>query len=82
MLRLNDSALDAMIDKGHTIVNEDDRVKAYKDIQRYLAAQLYGIAGFPGWYAYTMVQPWVRNWSINTGYGVGTEILSKLWLAK
>jgi peptide/nickel transport system substrate-binding protein len=82
VLRLKDSTLDAMIDKGRTIVNEDDRVKAYKDIQRYLAAQLYGIAGFPGWYAYTMVQPWVRNWSVNTGYGVGTEIFSKLWLAR
>lgn len=80
VLRLNDQTLDAMIDKGRTILNEDERVKAYKDIQKYLALKLYGIAGFPGWFAYTAIQPWLRNWSVNTGYGVGSEVFSKLWL--
>jgi ABC-type transport system substrate-binding protein len=82
VLRLKDSTLDAMIDKGRTTLDENERVKAYKDIQKYLALQLYGIAGFPGWFAYTAVQPWVKNWSVNTGYGVGSEVFSKLWLER
>jgi peptide/nickel transport system substrate-binding protein len=82
VVRVKDPTLDAMIDKGRTILNEDDRVKAYKDIQKYLAEQLYGIAGFPGWFAFTAVQPWIKNWTANAGYGSGTEVFSKLWLEK
>jgi peptide/nickel transport system substrate-binding protein len=75
-----DPTLDAMIDKGRTIVDENERVKAYKEIQQYLAKQLYGIAGFPGWFTPTMVQPWVKNWTVNAGNGIGTEVFAKLWL--
>jgi peptide/nickel transport system substrate-binding protein len=38
---LNDPTYDAMVDKERTIVNDDDRVKAVDDIQKYLAKQLY-----------------------------------------
>jgi hypothetical protein len=27
-----------------------------------------------------MVQPWVKNWTINAGNAVGTEVLAKLWI--
>src|ERR1700730_1208331 len=32
---INDPALDAMIDKERTLVNDDDRLKAVQDIQKY-----------------------------------------------
>ena len=37
--RLNDPALDVMIDEQRALVNEDERVKAVLDIQRHLAEQ-------------------------------------------
>jgi len=69
-----------MIDKGRTIVDENERVKAYKDIQQYLAKQLYGIAGFPGWFQPLVIQPWVKNWTVNAGNAIGTEVIAKLWI--
>jgi peptide/nickel transport system substrate-binding protein len=80
VIRLRDTSLDAMIDKGRAIVSEDDRVKAYIDIQKYIAAQLYCISDFPDWDTFHVVQPWVNNWNVTLSYGWGTEVYSKVWL--
>ncbi|HTE86851.1 MAG TPA: ABC transporter substrate-binding protein, partial [Dehalococcoidia bacterium] len=37
-MHVTDPQIDAGIDKARTVLNEDDRIKAYKDVQRYIAA--------------------------------------------
>lgn len=58
---LNDPAYNALVDKTRTLVNEDERVKATLDAQKYLASKVYGVAGNPNGLVYTMLQPRVRN---------------------
>jgi ABC-type dipeptide transport system, periplasmic component len=43
---LSDADLDAQITKARALVNDADRVKAYIDIQKYLADKMYTVAGF------------------------------------
>jgi peptide/nickel transport system substrate-binding protein len=77
---VRDSALDAMIDKARATVNEDDRVKAYFEAQRYVADRVYTVAGLPQPYIYTMAGPRVRNYQHSLSYAVATETYSKVWL--
>ena len=80
--RVKDPTLDAMIDKGRTIVNADERLKAYKDIQKYIANQMYTVSGQPQGYSYTAVHPWVRNYQYSNTLGQATETYAKVWLSK
>ncbi|HTE85319.1 MAG TPA: ABC transporter substrate-binding protein, partial [Dehalococcoidia bacterium] len=77
--KLNDPALDSMIDKQRTIVNEDDRLKACLDIQRYLAEKMYGVSTV-GTYNWAFVSPRVQNYQWTSGTGRPMETYSKLWL--
>lgn len=77
---IKDLTLDSMIDKARTVVNEDDRVKAYKDIQAYMADKIYGINGFAGGFGNQFVQPEIRNFSAG-GNLLGTDNLAKLWIS-
>ena len=78
---LNDSALDTMIDKARTLVNEDERLKAYLEIQRYIAEKLYVVTtgSTP---VFIMVQPHVQNFNPGTQSGEVAETYTKLWLAQ
>jgi peptide/nickel transport system substrate-binding protein len=80
--RINDPTLDAMIDKARTVLNEDERVKAYKDIQLYIVDKMYTVAGLPQSRVHTLVQPWVQNFQFGVPAGVATESYAKLWIAK
>jgi ABC-type transport system substrate-binding protein len=77
---LSDPTLDSMIDKQRTLVNEEERVKAVHDIQRYLAEQLY-VPSTVGSYRYEFIQPRVRNYSYSNELGKHTEMYAKIWLA-
>ena len=80
--RVKDSALDAMIDKQRTLVNDDDRLKAVLDIQHYLAEKMYAVPGVDG-YRRIAVQPWIRNYSSShLSPAQFTETHSKVWLQK
>jgi peptide/nickel transport system substrate-binding protein len=76
---LNDPAYDAMVDKQRTIVNEDERVKAVQDIQKYVAENMYAVSTV-GSYRWELVQPRVRNYSYSDSYGFYTENYAKAWL--
>lgn len=78
--RVHDSAIDAMIAKERTIVNDEERLKAVLDIQRYIAGQMYTLAGLPHGYTYTLVSPKVSNYLSGETYGVGTSTWAQLWL--
>jgi peptide/nickel transport system substrate-binding protein len=76
---LSDPALDAMIEKARTIVDESARLQAYLDIQRYVADKVFIIPA--GWgYGYTMVQGRVQNYNVGSANGVMSETYAKLWL--
>jgi len=79
--KVNDPVLDAMIDKERTMLNEDDRVKAALDIQKYVAKQVYILN--PGEARYfQFVQPWVKNFSVATTMDGGVGTYAKLWLTR
>jgi peptide/nickel transport system substrate-binding protein len=77
--RLNDPAIDAMIDKERTLVNENERLKAVLDIQRYLAEKMYFV-GTVGTYQWSFIQPRVQNYQYSCTVGRPAETYSKLWL--
>ncbi len=79
---LSDPALDAMIQKARTVINEDDRVKAYKDIQLYIVEKVYNASGIPQARGHTLVQPRVQNYEYSGSLGAATESYTKLWLQK
>ncbi len=78
--RLNDPKLDALIDRARAVLNEEERVQAYLEVQKYIAEQMYGVAGMPNALTYVLVQPRVRNYLVGDGAGLGTSQWSKLWL--
>jgi peptide/nickel transport system substrate-binding protein len=80
--RLKDATLDAMIDKARTTLDENERVKSYIDVQKYMADKTYTAGGNPSGYNPTMVQPSLRNYTVGDNYGQGTSAFSKVWLAK
>jgi peptide/nickel transport system substrate-binding protein len=79
---INDPNLDAMQTKARPILNDDERLKAYLDIQRYLADKMYFIAGWPEEPRYRLVQPWVKNYLFWANYSFFTDSYSRLWLQK
>jgi peptide/nickel transport system substrate-binding protein len=76
---LSDPAYDALVDKQRTIVNEDDRLKAVQDIQRYLADKMYAPSTV-GTYEWAVVSSRVRNYQYSNSLGKNTETYAKLWL--
>jgi peptide/nickel transport system substrate-binding protein len=77
-----DTTLDGMIDKARTIVDTNQRRQAYLDIQKYIAGQLYAIAGMPSQFNYTFVQPRVQNFGFSYENGNFALNWAQLWLTK
>jgi hypothetical protein len=61
------------------VVNADERQKAYLDIQKFMADQVYGIAGYAVQYSYRMSQPRIQGYNYDLGYGIGLESWAQLW---
>ena len=79
---LNDPKLDSMIDKARATLDESARVNAYIDVQKYIAGQVYAIEGLPAGNYYTLVQPWVQNYTYSFEDGNLGEVWAGLWLNK
>jgi ABC-type transport system substrate-binding protein len=77
---VNDPAIDQGIDKARSTLNEDERVKAYKDVQRYIASKVYVLMGMVNGLGYTFVQPRVRNFQLGDFSGIATGYWARLWL--
>jgi peptide/nickel transport system substrate-binding protein len=78
--RLSDKKLDDDLAHARTLTSSDERVKAYIDIQTYMADQVFGIGGLHVYYQYFLSQPRVQNFQEGVGYGVGAESWAKVWL--
>jgi peptide/nickel transport system substrate-binding protein len=78
-IHLNDPSLDSMIDKARTQVDDNERLKAYLDIQRYVADKMYIIP--VGWgLGFWQIAPRVQNYQQGSLTGVAAETYSKVWL--
>jgi peptide/nickel transport system substrate-binding protein len=76
--RLKDATLDAMIDKERTIVDEDARLKAIQEIEKYIADKMYVIPTVGG-YEWNITQPRLQNYQYSKSSNF-TETYSKAWL--
>jgi ABC-type transport system substrate-binding protein len=76
---VNDAQLDELIDREGGTVNQDERLKLVKEIQRYANEKMYYAPGFigPGFVA---LQPWVKGYKYSANYGSGTETGLDVWL--
>jgi peptide/nickel transport system substrate-binding protein len=83
--RLKDPTLDDMISKARAVVDENARVKAYLDIQLYLADKMYTVAFLPQPINHTLIQPRVRDFDLSQGNTTsaanGVETDAKIWLS-
>jgi ABC-type transport system substrate-binding protein len=77
--KLSDPTYDSMIERERTLVNEDERLQAVREISRYLAEKLYFVPTV-GTYNWTFVQDRVQNYQYSSTVGRATETYSKLWL--
>ena len=78
---VEDPQLDAMIDKERATINVEERVKAVQEIQRYVFDKMYYVTTFYG-PLYQFLQPWLRGYYSNRGYGLGAERFLDMWLNK
>jgi peptide/nickel transport system substrate-binding protein len=78
---LNDPQVDSMIAKARATIDENARLKAYLDTQKYLADKMYTVSGLPQGTIHIFVQPRVRNYQQSLASGAPTESFAKLWLA-
>jgi ABC-type transport system substrate-binding protein len=79
--QVSDPDLDAMIATMLTIFDDDARLKALQEAQRYAAAKLY-IIPTPSKFIYTLVQPWVHGYAYSGSNVDGTGTISKLWIQR
>lgn len=78
---VSDPALDAMIDKESSTLDEAARVQLAREAQKYIDGKMYYAPGFIG-PAFTAVQPWVKGYRYSATYGSGVESAAELWLER
>jgi peptide/nickel transport system substrate-binding protein len=76
---LSDPTYDAMVDKERSLVNDDDRLKAVQDIQKYIASKIYAPMTAGG-YAHVLVAPRVQNYQYTATSAQMEETYAKVWL--
>jgi peptide/nickel transport system substrate-binding protein len=77
--KLKDPILDAMIDKERTIVDEDARLRAIQDIEKYIADKMYVIPTV-GSYEWYLTQPRVQQFRYSKAANF-TESYANVWLS-
>ena len=80
--KISDPTLDTMFDKARSIVDTEERRKAYLDIQKYLAAKMYSVSGLPIGNSNTLLQPSVQNYFYATETSLSGITWSRLWLRR
>jgi peptide/nickel transport system substrate-binding protein len=77
---LNDPKFDAAIDKARTLTDETERLKAYTDLQQYLAANMISVTGMPNGVVTTLLQPSIHGYSPGDAATVSGHSLARLWV--
>jgi hypothetical protein len=71
-----------MLDKARGIVNDDERLKAYSDIQKYLVDKQYELSAIPAGNNTNLLWPWVQGYHCNIIEDNGRMACSGVWLTK
>ena len=80
--KVDDAVVTAMATKMIATLDENERLKAALDLQRYAAGKLYYISSIPTGDTYTLVQPRIQGYNYSLGVDVaGAETYAKLWIA-
>lgn len=82
VVRIKDPTLDTMLDKARGIVKDDERLKAYMDIQKYLVDKQYELSAIPAGNNTNLVWPWVQGYHCNIIEDNGRMACSGVWLTK
>ena len=77
---MNDPRLTEMIERQMRTLDRAERKQQIFEIQRYLAEQMYYPPGVAP-YRHAGLAPNVRDFYPVSDYGIGAEVLPKLWLA-
>jgi ABC-type transport system substrate-binding protein len=78
---INDPTLTAMIEKQMRTLDQADRKKQIFDIQRYLGEQMYWVPTAVGFRSMAY-QSYVRDAYPRSDFGLGAEVVPKIWLDK
>jgi peptide/nickel transport system substrate-binding protein len=78
---VNDPKLTAMIEQQQKTLDRAERKKQMFDIQRYLGEQMYYPPQSTGMRT-AALQPYVKDFYPRSDFGLGGEIVPKLWLDK
>jgi len=70
--------LDAHFDKQRTILDQQERIKELKEIQRLMAESMLTVP-YHASAGYQYEQPWVLNFFSKNGYGYPVETIAKAW---
>ena len=81
--RVNDPALDQMLAKMESTVDDGSRLQQALDIQKYLAGMIYEVPT-PDQLRYTALQPWVNNFYLIASGTTGTnqDAFPTVWLKR
>jgi ABC-type transport system substrate-binding protein len=79
---LKDPQIDSMLNKARATLNEDERVNAYKDLQRYIASKVYVLMGCVNGEGYTFVAPRAQNYRLGDTTAPGISNWAQMWITQ
>jgi peptide/nickel transport system substrate-binding protein len=79
LMHLNDLQVDSLIAKARATLKEDERVKAYKDVQFYIASKVYVLMGLVNGEVYTFISPRAQNYQLGD-IAAGLSNWAQMWL--
>ena len=79
--QVSDPKVDEQLSKMLSILDENQRLQAALDIQKYLAGQIYQISTYSE-VVYTVIQPWVHNYFLGESNQQSRYALPYLWLKR
>jgi peptide/nickel transport system substrate-binding protein len=79
--QVSDPQLDEQLSKMLSILDENQRLQAALDIQKYLAGQIYQISTYSD-VVYTLLQPWVHNFYLGESNQSARYATPNLWVKK
>ena len=74
MSHLNDPQVDSLIAKARATLKPEEQVTAYKDVQRYIAAQAFAMLGQVNGEGYTFISPRAQNYLLGEGTARGRAV--------
>ncbi len=82
MEHLDDPQIQKLLDKARSTLNDDERVNAYKDVQRYIASKVYFLMGCVNGPGTTFVAPHAQNYRFGDTTAPGISNWAQMWVTQ